>query len=579
MAEPGLEPVWRPIQRRLSQLDGFGLLVVFVRDTRLVPPLRRQVQGWAEEHHRALMALAERDRDGFAERMLKQLYASLVPGARPMLWVEAHREEGDALWNDERARLLNRLNEQRGRLEAEVGPMLLLVPADYMREMLSLAQDLWHARYLSLELGDERARGAQGDPHAAAASALDSPTPDALEALGDDEWRSSLAEDQEDPPRDVDEELARWDAELGPRPATVEDIRSGALRDFWIPDALAAVRRAVRGDRLPAARLLAGRIVSLARSRVAAQAGVFGVFAARDLVSALHTEGYVRWSDGALDEAAALYREATALGREALKMAPDDAEDQLLLVRVLDDRARLMERMGDLDLGIEMAQEALSLRRRVLAEAGNDSALMRELAFGLESLARLYRRHGGLSRASRVLTEAVELREAAAAAEPEFVDPAAIRRLADARQQLGDLRLLRGEPDLAVEQLVLSVQARRALADGGEDAEATHALVLGLASLAIAAGAAGQDELAEQAWEEGIAIARDQLAADGPTRTALETLGELLVNRISADPARQQLWRAEALDLYTRLVDRFPEDAKTSLYASILQELRSPTQA
>lgn len=577
MAESGLDPAWRPIERRLSQLDGFGLLVVFVRDTRRVPALRRAVEDWAAARHRPLVSLAERDREGFAARMLTQLYASLTPGARPMLWVEAQREEGDPLWDEERARLLNRLNEQRGRLEAEVGPMLLLVPADFMRETISLAQDLWHARYLSLELGADTAPEAaaapdgRGGPEAAKA----------LEGSGAEASWLSQVDEVEELPRDVDEELARWDAELGPRLATVEDLKAGALRDFWIPDAVATVRRAVRDDRLPSAKRLAGRLVSLARARVQAQAGVFGVFAARDLVRALQVEGYVRWSDGALDEAATLYREAAAVCRASLNTAPDDADDQLLLARVLDDQAQLTERLGDLASGIALAEEAVSLRRRVLAAAGDEPALMRELARGLESAARLYRRHGNLSRASRTLTEAVDLRQAAAEVEAalEIDDPLATRRLADARQQLGDLRLQRGEPDLAVAEHALSVEMRRVLADGAEDAEATHALVLGLESLAIAAGAAGQSDVAEQAWEEGIAIARDQLGADGPTRAALETLGELLVNRMSADPARQQRWRAEALDLYARLVERFPEDAKTSLYASILQELRSPTQA
>lgn len=570
MSEPGLERAWRPIERRLSQLDGFGLIVVFVRDTRLVPPLRRQIERWTSERHRALVSLDQRQRDGFAERMLKQLYGSLAPGARPMLWVEAHREEGDPAWNEERARLLNRLNEQRGRLEAEVGPMLLLVPADFMRETLSLAQDLWHARYLSLALE------ADDEPEAAQAGAAK-----ALAATQADVSWLSRDDDLEAPLKDVDEELVHWDAEVGPRLATVEDVRSGALRDFWIPDAVSALRRAVKDDRLPSARLLAERVVSLARARSQAQAGVFGVFAARDLVSALQVDGYVRWSDGTLDEAAARYREAASLCRSALAVAPDDADDQQLLARVLDDQARLAERLGDLEAGVAMAEEALALRRRLLATSGDEPASMRELAYGLESMARLYRRLGSLSRAARALVEAVDLRQAAAEADEALGvdDPKAVRRLADARQLLGELRLLRGEPDLAVEQHAASVGLRRVLAEDGEDADSRLALVLGLESLAIAAGAARMPELADDAWEEALALAREQLAADGPTRAALETLGDLLVNRISSEAPDPPEWRAEAVDIYSQLVERFPEDSKTSLYASILQELRSPTQA
>lgn len=572
MADSGLDSVWRPIERRLSQLDGFGLLVVFVRDTRLVPALRWEVETWAATRHRALVTLVERERQGFAERMLKRLYASLVPGVRPMLWVEAQREEGDALWNEERARFLNRLNEQRGRLEAEVGPMLLLVPADFMRETLSLAQDLWHARYLSLELETAQTPEAVD----ARRSAVAGKASDAWGELDDNEWRFSLADDLEEPLRDVDEELARWDAQFGPRLATVEDVRSGALRDFWISDAVMALRRAVRDDRIPSARLLAERIVSLARGRVQAQAGVFGVFATRDLVSALQAAGYVRWSDGAFDEAAALYREAAGVCRTLLNVASDDADAQLLLARVLDDQARLTERQGDLFAAVKMAEEAVALRRRLHATAGEDPAWMRELAFGLESVARLYRRNGGLSRAWRALIEAVELRQAA---HVEGDDPVCSRRLADARQQLGDVRLLRGEADLAVAEHLLSVGLRRVLAKGADDAETTHALLLGLESLAVAANAAGLAEVAGRSREEGLAIARHQLESDGPTRVALETLGEWLVNRISAEPSGAQAWRPEAIEIYSQLVERFPEDSKTSQYASILQELRNPTQS
>ncbi|KAI1691976.1 hypothetical protein Ddc_23925 [Ditylenchus destructor] len=487
--------------------------------------------------------------------MLKQLYGSLAPGARPMLWVEAHREEGDPAWNEERARLLNRLNEQRGRLEAEVGPMLLLVPADFMRETLSLAQDLWHARYLSLALE------ADDEPEAAQAGAAK-----ALAATQADVSWLSRDDDLDAPLKDVDEELAHWDAELGPRLATVEDVRSGALRDFWIPDAVSALRRAVKDDRLPSARLLAERVVSLARARSQAQAGV---------------DGYVRWSDGTLDEAAARYREAASLCRSALAVAPDDADDQQLLARVLDDQARLAERLGDLEAGVAMAEEALALRRRLLATSGDEPASMRELAYGLESMARLYRRLGSLSRAARALVEAVDLRQAAAKADEALGvdDPKAVRRLADARQLLGELRLLRGEPDLAVEQHAASVGLRRVLAEDGEDADSRLALVLGLESLAIAAGVARMPELADDAWEEALALAREQLAADGPTRAALETLGDLLVNRISSEAPDPPEWRAEAVDIFSQLVERFPEDSKTSLYASILQELRNPTQA
>ncbi|WP_423599439.1 hypothetical protein [Roseateles sp. MS654] len=590
MPEPSVGRSWRTIERRLSQLDGFGLLVVFVQDAAQVGPLRHAITAWAQARERELVVLAERERDDFAVRMLTGLYEALAHRSHPLLWIEAHREAGDAAWDEQRARLLNRLNEQRGRLEAEAGPLVLLMPADFLRQTIAFAQDLWHARYLSLELTAEA-----GEP-AAASSAPRSPPAfaDLKRARG---------------PLDVTTAIAHWDAAIGPRLASADDVRAGALRDLWLPDVAGAVRQAVRDDRWPAASLMADRLVSLARARVAAFPGVAGVTVARDLVRALQAAGYVRWSAGAIDEAVDYYREAVDVCRASLKAAPDDRHGVLLLAQLLDEYALLCERRDDLVAARLVAEEAVTLRRRLIEVAGREHALLAELATGLEGAAHAYRRSGNLARASLALTEAVAARREALHQED---DPASRRRLADALLQLGEIKLLEGDFDDAVAAQSESVAVRRAMVeevhgddgldedvddvddfDGGDGGDgddgdvdgdrtddAELALMIGLDALAVAAAAAGDRALSDRSWDESIAIARARLQADGPTRAALDILGERLVSRISVEPARNAELHAElhaeARRIYSQLAERFPE---SPLYASILQELARPTLA
>lgn len=574
MPEPSVGRSWRTIERRLSQLDGFGLLVVFVQDAAQVGTLRHAITAWAQARERELVVLAERERDDFAVRMLTGLYEALAHRSHPLLWIEAHREAGDAAWDEQRARLLNRLNEQRGRLEAEAGPLVLLMPADFLRQTIAFAQDLWHARYLSLELTAEA-----GEP-AAASSAPRSPPAfaDLKRARG---------------PLDVTTAIAHWDAAIGPRLASADDVRAGALRDLWLPDVAGAVRQAVRDDRWPAASLMADRLVSLARARVAAFPGVAGVTVARDLVRALQAAGYVRWSAGAIDEAVDYYREAVDACRASLKAAPHDRYGVLLLAQLLDEYALLCERRDDLMAARLVAEEAVTLRRRLIEVAGREHALLAELATGLEGAAHAYRRSGNLARASLALTEAVAARREALHQED---DPASRRRLADALLQLGEIKLLEGDFDDAVAAQSESVAVRRAMVeevhgddglDGGDGDvageradDAELALMIGLDALAVAAAAAGDRALSDRSWDESIAIARARLQADGPTRAALDILGERLVSRISVEPARNAELHAElhaeARRIYSQLAERFPE---SPLYASILQELARPTLA
>ena len=265
----------------------------------------------------------------------------------------------------------------------------------------------------------------------------------------------------------------------------------------------------------------------------------------------------------------------------------------LLLAQLLDEYALLCERRDDLMAARLVAEEAVTLRRRLIEVAGREHALLAELATGLEGAAHAYRRSGNLARASLALTEAVAARREALHQED---DPASRRRLADALLQLGEIKLLEGDFDDAVAAQSESVAVRRAMVeevhgddglDGGDGDvageradDAELALMIGLDALAVAAAAAGDRALSDRSWDESIAIARARLQADGPTRAALDILGERLVSRISVEPARNAELHAElhaeARRIYSQLAERFPE---SPLYASILQELARPTLA
>ncbi|UXH80481.1 tetratricopeptide repeat protein [Roseateles amylovorans] len=618
--DAGLELAWRQIERRMSQLQRFGLLVVFVKEQRLVAELRQRVRDWAlrrvaermdpprrmaptgldvgaldvgalqaaktaaeiqaelaSDADATLAAatpgpvveIAELEVDDFAVHTLQALYERLDEAAPSLLWLEAHRGAGQPAWEAQRARLLSRLNEQRSRLEAEMtGPFLLLLPDGGQREASSQAPDLWHARYLTVTLGSSEEALAQMAQ--LAQSGLQPPSVPAAGALA----HAVTSHDAHD-------WLTRWNATIGDRPATVEDARGGRGSDVWLPDALSAARDAIQNGEVADAEALARRLVSLADARRAAgDDGIGGVGAAqslsvsRDLALALQTLGYALWTRQAWDEALAHYRQAIDVARAARQAFPRDKEPVLLLAMLLDDLSMLLQRSQDFDGALSASEESLALRRKLLDQQRDAAHLRHGLVTALESLGLLHQRRGHLARADACLTEALSLARVMVAADPALAG--ARSDLAEILLHLGFVKLLQGDADQAMACQQESVELRRLLMEEDLSLESDMRLMTGLEALAVVAAAQGDERRATRVSDEALAIARARLRLDGPTRLSLDNLGTRLMNRLGSSLPAEPSLRDEAVRVYTELSERFPDIPAYSMHLATLRDGPAP---
>lgn len=160
--DPGLEQVWRQMERRLRLMDRFGLIVVLVRDAELVAPLKARVIQ-AQAASTAVAEVAVDHPKLFAQASLTQTLAAMERPEVRICWLEAHQGPGTPVWDQARAELLSRLNERRGSLEASPHACLVLVlPEPAVRLAASAAPDLWHVRSLTLTLEATGPRSAYG---------------------------------------------------------------------------------------------------------------------------------------------------------------------------------------------------------------------------------------------------------------------------------------------------------------------------------------------------------------------------------------------------------------------------------
>ncbi len=557
----------------MTQLQRFGLLVVFVREPRLVSTLRQRVRDWSlrqgvERRPGPMVELVDREVGDFAVRTLQSLYARLDETAPSLLWLEAHRGGGQPDWDDQRDRLLSRLNELRSRLEAELtGPFVLLLPDGGQRAISSQAPDLWHARYLSVTLGaEEEAAAHVAQMKLCSQAGLASPPVAAAPSVS-----------HAQPSRDARDWLQRWQSLIGDRLATVDDAREGRGRELWLPDALAAAREAIQNGEMVEAETLARRLVSLAIARQAVgdegasgQGAGQSLSVSRDLALALQTLGYALWTEQVWDEATAHYQRAIDVTRASRLAFPREKEPALLLAMLLDDLSMLLQRREDFDGALAASEESLSLRRRLLDQQRDAPHLRHGLVTALEALGLLHQRRGQLAQADACLSEALSLSRVMVAADPLLSGARA--DLAEILLHLGLVKLLQGEEDQAMACQQESVALRRLLREEDLSPEADMRLMTGLEALAVVAAAQGDARRAVRASDEALSIARHRLRLDGPTRLSLDNLGARLWHRLQSTLPSEPALRDEALRVYAELSERFPDIPAYSKHLAALRD-------
>ncbi|CAN5282825.1 hypothetical protein BH11PSE10_BH11PSE10_04090 [soil metagenome] len=489
--DAALELEWRTLERRLRLLKTFGLIVLFVRDGRLAQGLKIKVAAWLAERRLDWAEVALDTPDGVtqaAKATLSSLFDQTRLGGLHLAWLEAHTRAGQPAWDAERRELLRRLNERRSRLEAELpGPFILLLPEAGMRDIATLAPDLWHIRIHTAELRFDAVAGAASlRKDQQPVTALAEPAASAALAFWRQQWTA-------------------WQAAVGPDPAAADEAQLGeiSLWDGWkaVDECLASGRRTEAAD-------IAQDLLALARLRVS-RPGDGGTTALREYSLALDHVAEVAEQRADLSTALAHYEESLAVTRDlASRMSyySSARRDLGIALSNVASTALKLERWAQAEAA---GREALALFRSALSQSSDASQARRDLAGGLLILGSIAEAQGNWAAAQRYGLEALDLArreyvqqgpQSPAAAELAHAVLLALNSLAGVALALGDWS--RAEA-LAEESQQLG---RTQLQHSKGDAELMRDMINALHVLSEATTQLGQAQRAEQAFQDTLAL-------------------------------------------------------------------------
>jgi len=526
------EAAWGRFSRRLGQLQGFGYIVLFVADPALLTPFRARLDGWMRDRGWPWLALSEPRPDAFAERSITALFDSLaMPPPPRLVWLEAHRGAGQAAWEQARGELLSRLNERRGRLEAELaGTLVLVLPEGSQRSAAGLAPDLWHVRSLGMSL----AGAAAAVPAAGAGGQVLPPPPDWLTApsaqpsapeagpLGIETgsrpgpWTEGTA----------DAWLQRWQGLLAGRPVDQLDLADEALLGFSVQDSLACQDALLHLGRADEALQLAQQWVALARRRRAQGRGLLDIASSRELCAALEGQGLALLQLGRPQEALPLGEARVAVCRELLSRLGETAAALQDLALALDHLSRVAQILGDWHRAASAAEDSLGVHRRLASRLGETPDSLRGLALALDRAGHAAQALGDWYRAGAAYEESLSLRQLLA------------RRLGDSPEALRDL-------SVALDNIGRVAEAQGDWARGTEAYE--EALTL-------------RRQLIEQqgGLPERLAQSRAQLAQRGAAPELEADLASTLLDAAALPGPRAEAYREEAGQILAALCGRHP---------------------
>lgn len=503
--DEALAQAWAPLERRLGLLKGFGFIVLFVKDGRLAQALKLKVAAWAARRAWAWADVALTVPEGFSQTALSSLFDQIRAGGCHLAWLEAQRGAGQPAWDAERLTLLRRLNERRSRLESELpGAFILLLPDKGMRDIATLAPDLWHVRIHTAELRFDAALGTAWQPLplskplapmvANANAKLNASAPAALVF-----WRR---------------QWQAWVDAVGPDwPTSADEFQQGQL-SLW--DGWRAVDECLGRGRLADAGQIAQDVLQLASMRL-------------------------QRLDGAGNSALREY--AIALDRVAAAAAAT----------------------ADLAKALDFYEQSLLVMRDLSAQTGFSVAPQRELAVALTNVADTAMAMGQLDRAEAAWAEALSIFRAVATP---FAAADAVQTADDligVLVRIGTLAAARADWPVATSyfqealELARRDYAREVQRSTHPSTETLHRLLMTMTLLAGNVMAQGDWSRADALAEEGQRLCRAQLqrSADDPTlsRDLLQALHvSSTVARLNGESARAERVEGEILTLSNVLI-------------------------
>ncbi len=461
-ADPGLEQVWRPLERRLRLKDGFGLFVVLVRDAALVPALKSKVVDWLNERS-AFADISIREASGFAAAALQDTLSAVAHEGVRLCWLEAHRGAGVAAWDQERGELLSRLNERRSWLETALkGGLILLLPENSLRLAASAAPDLWHVRSLTVTL----------------ATALASPKYQVSAA----ELQLCMVASHRLAFGDALVVYAypwmdRWQAIFGDRMLSADQLSDSRIFDLPISDGARAVQAALGAGQLKVASAVAEKLVQLtALRRETVVPGAFTIGITHDECLAFLARGDALTAKAQASLGLEDYLRAELAARSHAEQQRTHAVGAALLEAALDPlwfaAARLKEWAH-----AERALMDVALLRQHNSFGWTDEAARRVVSAALVGWGHVKAMQGDVPAAESSLEQALSLL-AGASRQPWSV-PADASVASLAMVALARLRLQQGDPAAAAELLHTVLGMARAEPCGRPDSAVlvrTHAL-------------------------------------------------------------------------------------------------------
>ena len=527
------EAAWARLARRVGQLQGFGYIVLFVPDPAVLAPFKARLAAWMGERGWHWLTLSERQSAGFAERSITALFDSLSAEPAPRLvWLEAHRGAGQPAWEQARGELLSRLNERRGRLEAELaGTLVLVLPEGAQRSAAGQAPDLWHVRSLGLSL--PALAGPEGQVLPLAHS-VPEPPPAVLAAEADPRAAG-------EPPAPVAGPapasailsdaasalwLQRWQDLLAGRSVEQLDLADDALPAFALQDSLACQDALLRQGRAEEALQLAQQWVALARRRRAQGRGLLDIASSRELCAALEGQVRILLHLGRPQEALPLGEAHVAVCRELLARLGESPSVLQALALALYQLSRTAQILGDWHRAAAAAEDSLGIHRRLASRLGETPDSLRGLALALDRAGHAAQALGDWYRAGAVYEESLSLRQLLA------------RRLGDSPDALRDL-------SVALDNIGRVAEAQGDWARGTEAYE--EALTL-------------RRQLIEQqgGLPERLAQSRAQLAQGGAAPELEADLASTLLDAAALPGPRAEAYREEAGQILTGLCGRHP---------------------
>lgn len=517
--EKSVESAWRKIRRRLSQVEGFAFMVVFVEDIQLIAPLKRSVQHWLLKQGSTLTVISDRNPDGFADRSISELFGAIERASHGVLWLEAHRGAGQTSWDQSRSELLGLLNERRSRLESEAkGPLVLLLPKGAEREVAARAPDLWHARYLSEVLRASGVTEVAGwiDRYLTDQGlrlGVVSATPDQADQAKRwlKEWRKYFGDLQHSPNVIVDDSAYRIDVDAGLVAA------EGALEEGSLADAVA----------------ISERLVFLTRAREAAASAIPTISPSLQAFEAHRLRSRVLDAMGEHKEALVAALDALESAKRATSAMRDRRTGLRLLGMAWEGLRFSAIDAGDLKLAGEAASEALKIWTQMLKEFGAALEVLEALKMGVEGAGLVAQRQGNLAEAERHFSEGLSIARRCIGMASDSSRSRLDAGLAVSLLNLASTFYLQGEPNEAIPLMKEAIETfERLIEEQPGDQRATADLVSTISVYASILQSAGQEEAAIAEFRRSLLVASTSI------ERGIDTMSFFIAYKRAVDLAR-----------------------------------------